>query len=51
MIQGVGFLIPFGVEVIGVFAGFLGVIAWVPQIQRVWSEKKPMMGFRYQPLL
>ena len=28
-----GFLIPFWVEVIGVFA-------WVPQIQRVWSEKK-----------
>jgi|TARA_B100000401_G_scaffold70130_1_gene42661 MtN3 and saliva related transmembrane protein len=36
----VGFLIPFWVEVIGVFAGFLGVIAWVPQIKRVWSEKK-----------
>ena len=33
-------LIPFWVEVIGVFAGFLGVIAWVPQIKRVWSEKK-----------
>ena len=33
-------LIPFWVEVIGIFAGFLGVIAWVPQIQRVWSEKK-----------
>jgi MtN3 and saliva related transmembrane protein len=36
----VGFLIPFWVEVIGVFAGFLGVIAWIPQIKRVWSEKK-----------
>ena len=35
-----GFLIPFWVEVIGVFAGFLGVIAWIPQIKRVWSEKK-----------
>ena len=35
-----GFLIPFWVEVIGVFAGFLGVIAWVPQIKRVWSENK-----------
>ena len=33
-------MIPFWVEVIGVFAGFLGVIAWVPQIKRVWSEKK-----------
>ena len=27
-------------EVIGVFAGFLGVIAWLPQIQKVWFEKK-----------
>lgn len=33
-------MIPFWVEVIGVFAGFLGVIAWIPQIKRVWSEKK-----------
>ena len=34
------FLIPFWVEIIGFIAGFLGVIAWVPQIKRVWSEKK-----------
>lgn len=33
-------MIPFWVEVIGVFAGFFGVIAWIPQIKRVWSEKK-----------
>ena len=33
-------MIPFWVEVIGVFAGFLGVIAWLPQIQKVWFEKK-----------
>lgn len=32
--------IPLWVEVIGVAAGFLGVIAWFPQIRRVWSEGK-----------
>ena len=33
-------MIPLWVEMIGVIAGFLGVIAWFPQIRRVWSEKK-----------
>ncbi len=32
--------IPLWVEVIGVAAGFLGVIAWFPQIRKVWSEGK-----------
>ncbi len=27
------------VELIGLFAGFLGVIAWIPQIREVWIEK------------
>ena len=33
-------MIPIWVEAIGVLAGFLGVIAWIPQIQRVWIEGK-----------
>ncbi len=32
--------IPLWVEAIGVAAGFLGVIAWFPQIRKVWSEGK-----------
>ncbi|MAV59914.1 MAG: hypothetical protein CND89_01195 [Marine Group II euryarchaeote MED-G38] len=27
------------VELIGLLAGFLGVIAWIPQIREVWIEK------------
>ena len=27
------------IELIGLFAGFLGVIAWIPQIREVWIEK------------
>ena len=27
------------IELIGLFAGFLGVIAWIPQIKEVWIEK------------
>jgi len=27
-------------EVIGFMAGFLGIIAWVPQVKTVWIEKK-----------
>ena len=27
-------------EIIGMFAGILGVIAWLPQLKRVWIEKK-----------
>jgi len=33
-------MIPVWIEAIGVLAGFLGVIAWIPQIQRVWIEGK-----------
>lgn len=28
------------VELIGIIAGTLGVIAWVPQLKEVWKEKK-----------
>ena len=27
------------IELIGLFAGFLGVIAWIPQIKEVWIEQ------------
>ena len=27
-------------EIIGMFAGVLGVIAWLPQLKRVWIEKR-----------
>ena len=33
-------MIPLWVEMIGVIAGFLGVIAWFPHIRRVRSQKK-----------
>ncbi|MAZ23277.1 MAG: hypothetical protein CMB22_00520 [Euryarchaeota archaeon] len=33
-------MIPAWIEGIGVIAGFLGVIAWFPQIKKVWSEGK-----------
>lgn len=29
----------FNVELVGLIAGFLGVIAWIPQIKEVWVEK------------
>tara|TARA_B100000767_G_C19396170_1_gene381909 strand:- start:66 stop:329 length:264 start_codon:yes stop_codon:yes gene_type:complete len=28
----------FYIEFIGLFAGFLGVIAWIPQIKDVWHD-------------
>ena len=28
------------VELIGIVAGALGVIAWIPQLKEVWKEKK-----------
>ena len=31
-------MIPAWIEGVGVIAGFLGVIAWFPQIMKVWSE-------------
>jgi len=33
-------MIPIWIELIGVLAGFIGAIAWFPQIRRVWIEKK-----------
>ena len=27
-------------EIIGFTAGFLGIVAWVPQVKTVWIEKK-----------
>ena len=27
-------------EVIGFMAGFLGIVAWLPQVKTVWVEKK-----------
>ena len=29
-----------GVETIGFVAGTLGILAWAPQIQKVWIDKK-----------
>ena len=28
------------IELIGLLAGFLGLVAWVPQIYRIWVKKK-----------
>jgi uncharacterized protein with PQ loop repeat len=28
------------IESIGLFAGFLGILAWIPQIIQVWIKKK-----------
>ena len=28
------------VELLGIIAGTLGVIAWVPQLNEVWKQKK-----------
>ena len=33
-------MIPAWVEVIGVIAGSLGVVAWFPQIRKVWSDEE-----------
>ncbi len=33
------FFLSLSIELIGLFAGFLGVIAWIPQIKEVWIEK------------
>ena len=30
----------FWVESIGLVAGFIGIVAWIPQIRRVWVEEK-----------
>ena len=27
-------------EIIGLLAGFLGLIAWIPQIYRIWIKKR-----------
>ncbi len=28
------------IEVIGLTAGFIGIVAWIPQIRRVWVDEK-----------
>ena len=28
------------IEIIGLFAGFLGLVAWIPQIYRIWIKRK-----------
>ena len=30
----------FWIESIGLVAGFIGIVAWIPQIQRVWIDEK-----------
>ena len=30
----------YSIEIIGLLAGLLGVIAWVPQIYRIWFKKR-----------
>ncbi len=30
----------FWVELIGLVAGFIGIVAWIPQIRRVWVDEK-----------
>ncbi|MEC7167796.1 MAG: SemiSWEET family transporter [Candidatus Thermoplasmatota archaeon] len=30
----------FWIESIGLFAGFIGIVAWIPQIRRVWVDEK-----------
>ena len=30
----------FWVESIGLIAGFIGIVAWIPQIRRVWVDEK-----------
>jgi MtN3 and saliva related transmembrane protein len=30
----------FWVESIGLVAGFIGIVAWIPQIRRVWVDEK-----------
>ena len=28
------------IEIIGLVAGFLGIVAWIPQIYRIWVKKR-----------
>lgn len=28
-----------GIEFIGIFAGFLGILAWLPQLKKIWIKK------------
>ena len=28
------------IESIGLVAGFIGIVAWIPQIRRVWIDEK-----------
>ena len=30
----------FWIESIGLVAGFIGIVAWIPQIRRVWVDEK-----------
>ena len=30
----------YSIEIIGLIAGFLGVVAWIPQIYRIWIKKR-----------
>ena len=30
----------FWIEAIGLVAGFIGIVAWIPQIRRVWIDEK-----------
>ena len=30
----------FWIESIGLVAGFIGIVAWIPQIRRVWIDEK-----------
>ena len=30
----------YSIELIGLIAGFLGIIAWIPQIYRIWFKKR-----------
>ena len=30
----------FWIESIGIIAGILGIVAWIPQIHRIWIEKR-----------
>ena len=33
------------IEGLGLFAGFLGVVAWIPQIREVWIEEQQERGY------
>ena len=30
----------FSIELIGLLAGFLGIVAWLPQVYRIWIKKR-----------